>query len=280
MTTPFFLIDFENVQPKALDRLKPGAARIKVFLGQHQSRLMLELVRALQPFGADAEYIQIQGSGPDAVDFHIAFYIGRLASAHPDAVYHIISKDRGFDPLVKHLMQLGIACKRLPEIPDAGGATPAAAAKAAVAKAALVKAAVNAQAAKGSVAKCPPPKAPAVKAKVAKAPAKPAKAVKVTVLPATAPAPAAKGATKTPGTAAPKPAAKAPTGTSAKARTQFVVERLKKSSKPAKLSTLRSTIKACFTPALDEAAIEQVIQSLRSSRRIVVSGDKVSYALD
>ena len=24
MTTPFFLIDFENVQPKALDRLKPG----------------------------------------------------------------------------------------------------------------------------------------------------------------------------------------------------------------------------------------------------------------
>jgi hypothetical protein len=119
MTTPFFLIDFENVQPKALGRLQPGAARIKVFLGQNQSKLMLELVQALQPFGADAEYIQITGSGPDAVDFHIAFYIGRLASAHPGAAFTIVSKDRGFDPLVRHLESLGIACRRLPEIPGA-----------------------------------------------------------------------------------------------------------------------------------------------------------------
>src|SRR6478735_7667121 len=129
MTTPFYLIDFENVQPKALDRLQPGAARIKVFLGQHQSRLMLELVRALQPFGTDAEYIQIQGSGPDAVDFHIAFYIGRLAAAHPGASFTIGSKARGFDPLVKHLGTLGIGCRRLAEIPEAAPATVAAPAK-------------------------------------------------------------------------------------------------------------------------------------------------------
>ena len=90
MTKPFFLIDFENVQPKALDRLKPGEARIKVFLGEQQSKLMLDVVQALQPFGADAEYIQITGSGPDAVDFHIA---RRLAAAEADAVFNIISKD-------------------------------------------------------------------------------------------------------------------------------------------------------------------------------------------
>ena len=114
MTTHFYLIDFENVQPKALDRLKAGTCQIKVFLGQQQTRLLLELVQALQPFGSDAEYIQIQGSGPDAVDFHIAFYIGLLASAHPGASFDIISKDKGFDPLVRHLAKLGIVCRRLP----------------------------------------------------------------------------------------------------------------------------------------------------------------------
>ncbi|MFC5576861.1 PIN domain-containing protein [Lysobacter niabensis] len=244
MTTPFFLIDFENVQPKALDRLTPGAARIKVFLGQHQSKLMLELVQALQPFGADAEYIQIQGSGPDAVDFHIAFYIGRLSLAHPGATFNIISKDKGFDPLVKHLAALGIGCKRLAEIPGQA-AMPAAVAATAPAKTTPRTAATRQPAAK--VAKA---------AKAAKT------AVKATVQPPQAGANA-------------KPAA----GTSAGARAKVVVARLKKSSKPAKLSTLRSAIKACFTPVLDDAAIDAVIQSLRSSKKIVVAGDKVTYAL-
>lgn len=251
MTAPFFLIDFENVQPKALDRLKPGTSRIKVFLGQHQTKLMLELVQALQPFGADAEYIPIQGSGPDAVDFHIAFYIGRLASMHPGVAFNIISKDKGFDPLVKHLALLGFDCKRLPEIPEPAHVTPPASAKAVAAN--------KPSTAKPSAAK-PSASKPAA-AKPAVAP-KPAKAVKVTVLPAKAPA-------KT--TAA--------TGTSTKARAKTVVERLKKSSKPAKLATLRSTIKAYFKPALDNAAIDAVVQSLRSSKKIDVSGDKVSYAL-
>ena len=249
MTTPFFLIDFENVQPRALDRLKPGAARIKVFLGQHQGRLMLELVRALQPFGSDAEYIQIQGSGPDAVDFHIAFYIGRLSLAHPGATFNIISKDKGFDPLVKHLATLGVGCKRLAEIPGQAaipGAVPAAAPAKAAARATAPRTAA--------------PRQPA--AKVTKA----AKAAKATVK-ATAQPPQA--------SASAKPAS----GTSAGARAKVVIARLQKSSKPAKLSTLRSAIKACFTPVLDDAAIDAVIQSLRSSKKIVVAGDKVTYAL-
>lgn len=124
MAKPYFLIDFENVQPKALDRLTPGESRIKVFLGQQQTKLMLDLVQALQPFGADAEYIAITGSGPDAVDFHIAYYIGRISAQEPGAAFRIISKDKGFDPLVKHLNARGIACQRLVEIPI-GTAAPA-----------------------------------------------------------------------------------------------------------------------------------------------------------
>lgn len=235
MTTPFFLIDFENVQPKALDRLQPGAARIKVFLGQHQTRLMLELVQALQPFGKDAEYIQIQGSGPDAVDFHIAFYIGRLAAAHPGASFTIVSKDRGFDPLIKHLATLGILCRRLPEIP----------------------AATNAQATTA---------APAKKAAAQLAAAKKASKALAATTVATKPAPAAKAAT---------PA----TATTTRARAALVVAWLQKVSKPAKLATLRSSIRTRFTPALDDKQVDAVLQSLKGSGKIAVDGTKVTYTL-
>ena len=234
MTTPFFLIDFENVQPKALDRLQPGAARIKVFLGQHQSRLMLELVQALQPFGKDAEYIQIQGSGPDAVDFHIAFYIGRLAAAHSGASFTIVSKDRGFDPLIRHLGTLGIACQRLPEIPLAAAA-------------------------------------PTAMAMPAKKATKPAPAKKVSKTPAAIavvakPTPTAKKAT---------PAA----ATTTRARAAHVVAWLQKVSKPAKLATLRSSIRARFNPPLDDKQVDAVLQSLKGSKKIAIDGTKVTYTL-
>lgn len=238
MSTPFFLIDFENVQPKALDRLKPGSARIKVFLGAHQTKLMLELVQALQPFGNDAEYIQITGSGPDAVDFHIAFYIGRLALSEPGATFNIISKDRGFDPLVKHLHTLGIGCERHAEIP------------------AHVTASV--------------PVAPLSKPKATKAPA-----VKVTKQ-ATVAQPAKKPAVvKKPAVA--KQAAGTPTSTSNRAA--LVVTRLQKTTKPATLTKLRSSIKALFKPPLDDKAVDAVIQSLRSSKKIAIDGTKVAYTL-
>lgn len=254
-----FLIDFENVQPKALDRLAPGTARIKVFLGQHQTKLMLDLVRALQPFGSAAEYIQIQGSGPDAVDFHIAFYIGRLAAEQPDATFTIVSKDRGFDPLVRHLATLGIECRRLPEIPETGEARTGthAAAKSPAAKPSTPKPAPKPAAQKASAQK-PAAQKPAA----AKQPAKKAKTTKAAKTPASA-------------VSARKPGKPADADTLPVAD---VVTRLKRSSLPARLVTLRSSVKTWFD--LDDAAADAVIERLRESGRIAVTGTRVAYALD
>jgi hypothetical protein len=71
------------------------------------------MARALQALGPHAEYIQINGNGNNAVDFHIAYYVGRLAATAPGAHFHVISKDTGFDPLLKHLKERGIPCQRL-----------------------------------------------------------------------------------------------------------------------------------------------------------------------
>jgi hypothetical protein len=113
LKTDFVLIDFENVQPKDVASLNGGRYRIKVFLGAQQAKIPLAMARALQALGPHAEYIQINGNGSNAVDFHIAYYIGRLAATMPDAYFHVISKDTGFDPLLKHLKEQGISCQRL-----------------------------------------------------------------------------------------------------------------------------------------------------------------------
>jgi len=117
----FVLVDFENVQPKNVGSLSGRAFQIKVFAGAHQSKVPLEMARALQALGPDVEYIQIDGNGKNALDFHIVYYIGRLAAENPGAIFYVISKDTGFDPLIKHLKVQGISCQRSSSIADIPG---------------------------------------------------------------------------------------------------------------------------------------------------------------
>jgi hypothetical protein len=63
----------------------------------------VSLAAALQPLGPSAEYVILETAGANALDFHIAYYIGALSCEDPSAFFHIISKDSGFDPLIKHL---------------------------------------------------------------------------------------------------------------------------------------------------------------------------------
>ena len=114
----YVLVDFENVQPQNLGLLHGGPYKIKVFVGAKQAKIPLEMARAVQAFGADAEYIQIDGTGANALDFHIAYYIGRLAAENPGADFHVISRDSGFDPLIKHLKAQNILCHRSASIAD------------------------------------------------------------------------------------------------------------------------------------------------------------------
>jgi len=123
----YILIDFENVQPDKIGALDTGAFKIKVFVGAKQSRVALGLASALQPMGNAVEYIQIEGSGRNALDLHIAYYIGRLSVEEPGAVFHIVSKDTDYDPLIDHLKAKKIHCHRwsaFGNIPHPRGAAP------------------------------------------------------------------------------------------------------------------------------------------------------------
>jgi hypothetical protein len=103
MRTNYVLIDYENVQPDSLDVLDAEHFKVLLFVGASQTKLTFEVAEAMQRLGVRAQYIKIAGNGSNALDFHIAFYIGHIAAGDETAYFHIISKDTGFDPLVQHL---------------------------------------------------------------------------------------------------------------------------------------------------------------------------------
>lgn len=103
MRNNYVLIDYENVRVESLALLKGEHFHVRVFLGPKNTRLPVELVLAMQNLGDRAGYIVLETVGPNALDFHIAYYLGALAAADPTGFFHIISKDTGFDPLIEHL---------------------------------------------------------------------------------------------------------------------------------------------------------------------------------
>jgi PIN domain len=116
--TNYVLIDFENVQPDSLELLAQDHFKLLVFVGASQTKLPFEIAASLQQLGAKAEYIKISGNGSNALDFHIAYYIGQLAASDPSAYFHIISKDTGFDPLIQHLKSKKVFAGRVKSIVD------------------------------------------------------------------------------------------------------------------------------------------------------------------
>lgn len=118
MKNNYILIDYENVQPKSLSILNGYDFRVIIFIGANQTKIPFDLVSAVQEFGSNAKYIKIGENGPNALDFHIAFYMGQIAEKDPDAYFHVISKDTGFDPLIKHLRERKIFAQRETELAE------------------------------------------------------------------------------------------------------------------------------------------------------------------
>lgn len=114
MRINYVLIDLENVQPASLAGLDAEFFKVLIFVGATQSKIPFELAAAAQSLGERASYIKIGGTGSNALDFHIAYYIGKLTQQDPNAYFHIISKDTGFDPLIQHLksQKIGVARSR------------------------------------------------------------------------------------------------------------------------------------------------------------------------
>jgi len=126
MPESVLLVDYENIGKIDLGAI-PEGVRVPFFFGASQRSVPTEFLKAALRLGERFVPIDIEGQGKNALDFHIAFYLGEYLARAPDTACVILSKDKGFDPLVRHLTRRGFAVRRANSMAEALSRGPPAA---------------------------------------------------------------------------------------------------------------------------------------------------------
>jgi hypothetical protein len=230
--------------------------------------------------------VKIARSGKNALDFHLSFYMGYIASRHPDARFVVVSNDKGYGPMLEHAEELGFSARQVAfgaSKPKASGGpmfslapTPTAAAKKTT-PAAKKTATKTTPAGKAAGNAKPKPAAKAAAKTPAKLPAK--TAAKSPAKKAAAKKAPAKAAAKTTAT---KTAAPKTTTPAKRARgLEHVVASLKKTqSKPARQAALLAMIKSLLVANDDDPIIRKVLNDMMAAGKITISdAGAVQYSL-
>jgi hypothetical protein len=112
MPKTLLLVDFENVPNIDLSLLDESVEAI-VFVGANQNPPKASKKIATAHRFTRVDFQKIEGSGRNALDFHIAFHLGRTFETAPDTVCIVVAKDKGYDPLLLHLNRNGMTCRRV-----------------------------------------------------------------------------------------------------------------------------------------------------------------------
>lgn len=105
-------VDFENVHKLNPDIIGSKTVHFVLMVGAKQTKLDLPVAEKLLQHAATVELIRLHSSGTNALDFTLAYYLGRAVLADPTGYFHIVSKDQGYDPLVEHLRSKHIRARR------------------------------------------------------------------------------------------------------------------------------------------------------------------------
>ena len=108
----YVFVDFENVHKVDLSIFNSKTVHFTLLLGARQTKLDVTLVEKLMEHAASVQLVRLASSGKNALDFAVAYYMGRAVMADPVGSFHIVSKDTGFDPLIAHLRTRQIQAER------------------------------------------------------------------------------------------------------------------------------------------------------------------------
>jgi hypothetical protein len=106
------LVDYENVSRIDLSLLDDSYRAI-VFVGAGQNLPKAARNKDTARQFRRVDFQKIAGSGKNALDFHIAFHLGRTFETSPETICIVVSRDKGFDPLLHHLNSNGLQCRRI-----------------------------------------------------------------------------------------------------------------------------------------------------------------------
>lgn len=99
----YVLIDDENVPKLDLSSIEGKTVHVILLLGPKKTMLPVEQMLAMTGHAASTQLIRLEKAGKNALDFALAFYLGRAVQLHPGAYFHVVSKDTDYDSLIEHL---------------------------------------------------------------------------------------------------------------------------------------------------------------------------------
>lgn len=101
--THYIFVDYENIQEFDLDLIAGKPVRVFLVVGSKRKTMPKELTRQLIRFGGQVEWIESEGASQNALDLVLAYHVGRQAKADSNGYFHILSRDKDYDALIKHL---------------------------------------------------------------------------------------------------------------------------------------------------------------------------------
>jgi NTP pyrophosphatase (non-canonical NTP hydrolase) len=283
------LLDYENVQPSEaeLRLMVPDASQVWVFHGPQQRKIE----ERFASFGTGVTAVPISKSGKNALDFHLSFYMGYIASKNPASSMVVVANDKGYEPMLEHAKAMGFVVRRqshgqVKPVAKKAVATKAVAKKAAAKKVAVKKPAVNQAPAKKAAAKKVSPAPVAKKSAPAKAaPEKKAAPLKPVVVKPTASVAVKVAETGSTGAAigpvsAVTLAPPVRSSTVSADEIRKITENLRKmgDKRPVKPASLRRALKSFLAAETGDVAIEVALGKLIAAGVLAIgSGSEVSY---
>lgn len=117
MNQKLVLVDYENIQKIDLSILDDSYRAI-IFVGALQNRPRASKNKATAHRFSRVDFHKIEGTGKNALDFHIAFQLGRTIESASQTECFVLSGDKGFDPLLSHLNKNGLKCRRIASLDE------------------------------------------------------------------------------------------------------------------------------------------------------------------
>ena len=90
-----------------------STANLIVLAGAKQKKIDFDLVQEMMEHASGLKLVRLKSSSKNAVDFALAFYLGQAVLEHSSASFHLVSKDKGYEPLVAHLKDRGFEVERV-----------------------------------------------------------------------------------------------------------------------------------------------------------------------
>ena len=106
------LIDLENIGSTLKNISLEPYSKVIIFVGKNQNNLSLSSLTVDKMI--DVSILKIKEISDNNLDFHISYYLGRFDISEKENVsFVVISNDKGYDNLIKHINTNSRKCKRV-----------------------------------------------------------------------------------------------------------------------------------------------------------------------